>query len=140
MMMGQISSATSEQAQGVEEISKAMNQLSQVTHQTTSISKQALATAGQLGKEARNLGEMIRSLFDLIRGKMKVNEAEPRVVEENPIAAHSEFAPKVLPLPLSRRNRSSPLSREGLREEGGHRISALAREVPSKDDPRFEDV
>jgi methyl-accepting chemotaxis protein len=71
-MVGEVSTASREQAQGVAEINKAMNQLDQVTQQNTAISQNAATAAEQLSAQAEQLRQMVHDLFVVINGTSDV--------------------------------------------------------------------
>jgi methyl-accepting chemotaxis protein len=149
-MVGEISSASQEQAQGVSEINKAMNQLDQVTQQNTGIAQSAASSAEQLNAQANQLRQMVRDLFMVVNGTDR-DTTETDSVAENPNdqggPAHAvprERNSTVVTLQKARADRAaaraakaaSPATSRPLKTAAG----AEPRSIPSKDDPRFEDV
>ena len=141
-MVGEISSASQEQAQGVSEINKAMNQLDQVTQQNTAIAQNAATSAEQLSAQAKQLRQMVRDLFIVINGTADSSQksfadgdSSPR---EQPNQSGPSSSAKVIPIG---RKRPGPRSTAiPLKMAAGAESSHGASHVPSRDDPRFEDV
>lgn len=140
-MVGEISSASQEQAQGVAEINKAMNQLDQVTQQNSAISQSTASSAEALSSQAEQLRQMVRDLFFVINGSLDGaqvasggadSSSAPREgQEENVVPIAKKRAPKS-------KQADSPKAREHKDAVGASDLVNI--EVPSKDDPRFEDV
>lgn len=66
--MGQVSSATQEQATGISEINKAMNQLERVTQTNSSASTEAAASAEGLAGRSQVLNKIVVEMQSVIRG------------------------------------------------------------------------
>ena len=66
--VSEISIASQEQAQGIQEINKAIAQLDQVGHQNTSASEQASATAQDLNQQVHSLRSMVKLLNETLLG------------------------------------------------------------------------
>ncbi len=71
--MSQIESASTEEAQGVKEISNAMNNLDKVTHQNTSASQKASNLSMELSRNADSLTKLVGLLEIEVHGKKKKN-------------------------------------------------------------------
>jgi methyl-accepting chemotaxis protein len=67
-MVQEISTASNEQAQGVQEITKAMSQLDQVTHRNSSASQKSSEAASQLSGQAVELKALVAALTLQVRG------------------------------------------------------------------------
>ena len=80
-MSAEISSASLEQAQGVQEITKAITQLDQVTHQNTANSAESANAAESLSIQAIQLNALIQTLSHTIEG----GKQQPDVVETTSI-------------------------------------------------------
>jgi hypothetical protein len=99
-----------------------MNQLHQVTQENSSISQSTASSAQSLSTQAEELRHMVRDLFFVIHGSIDGNSvANFLSVNESPQAIASPEEPLV--------------QREVVRASKSTNF-----EVPSKDDPRFEDV
>jgi methyl-accepting chemotaxis protein len=75
-MVQEISTASHEQAQGVEEITKAMSQLDQVTHRNSSASQKSSEAAHQLSGQAVELKALVAALTFQVRGGIEDQGAE----------------------------------------------------------------
>lgn len=139
-MVGEIATASKEQAQGVQEITKAMGQMDQVTQQNASAAQQSASAAEQLTGQAAILHDMVETLLATVNG---ANSGAPRPQHTQAVAANRKAtAPKgknnVVPL----RKKNAHLSRSGAAEGGSAAVKkAVGTEmVPSENDPRFEDA
>ncbi|MDM0236318.1 methyl-accepting chemotaxis protein, partial [Variovorax sp. J2R1-6] len=82
---GEISAASHEQTQGIEQINQAITQMDQVTQQNAALVEEAAAAAASLQDQAGSLSQVV-SVFTLQGG----NEAAPRVLRRvAPTAAAS---------------------------------------------------
>ena len=68
-MVGEITVASQEQAQGVTEITKAMAELDQTTQQNAGVSQQAAASSTQLSSQAELLNSLVSDMLNLVHGK-----------------------------------------------------------------------
>ncbi|MAX67584.1 MAG: hypothetical protein CME66_11665 [Halobacteriovoraceae bacterium] len=71
-MIEEIAIASVEQAQGIQEISKAMSELDQVTKQNSMIAHETSLSTQSLNKQAKSLKDISISLTDLITGQKEV--------------------------------------------------------------------
>lgn len=164
-MVEEISSANQEQSQGITEIGRAMNQLDAATQKNAEIALSASQSAQKLTDQASELRTLLGSLSEIIRGSgaekqgtTTTQSSQSRVPLQAKRALHttpsrpsipsSKSAPtliqsgsaKVIPLrPSSKTEETVPLARAS-----GDGITPPSAEglpgIPSKDDPRFEDV
>ena len=67
-MMDEVSTATSEQSQGIQEITKAMHELDSVTHQNSTASQDAASAATNLSKQAIVLRSGVQDLMTMVKG------------------------------------------------------------------------
>jgi methyl-accepting chemotaxis protein len=81
-MAEQISNASNEQAQGIQEITKAMNQLDQGTHQNAASSEQAATSSEGLSRQAESLRGVVTSLVVAVQGGVPLS-ASSLIVEES---------------------------------------------------------
>ena len=142
-MIGEISSASQEQAQGVSEINKAMNQLDQVTHQNTAIAQSAASAAEELSAQANQLRQMVQDLFVVINGTSSESDSEYQ--EKSPYQQpqrRTEQQTNIVQLNSARSNPKQSQNRNSrsLKIASGGAHSNSGGILPSKDDPRFEDV
>jgi methyl-accepting chemotaxis protein len=141
-MVGEISSASQEQAQGVSEINKAMNQLDQVTQQNTAIAQSAATSAEQLSGQANHLRGMVQDLFILIAGTAGSQGAILREPGQGPSVQSEHKSPNVISLKNVRKNLSlrSADQSNSMSLAAGAEHTHVGNSLPSKNDPRFEDV
>jgi methyl-accepting chemotaxis protein len=134
-IIGEISTASQEQAQGVQEINKAMTQLDQVTQQNAAAAQQASSAGESLMSQTTELEVMVASLRDLVNGQGgSASHAAPAPrarAEHKPSPAKTEkkAESKVIAMPTRSR---APKKAE--------KMAVGQTSTPSEHDPRFEDV
>ena len=118
----EISTAIREQAQGVEEVSKAMNLLSQTTHSISAVSENTLSAAKNLLTHSKSLGGTIVNLrkMALGQGDGQTLPSLPAAVKPVENLIHANFEKPTLA--------SEPS------------MKMAVGDIPRHDDPRFEDV
>jgi len=57
--MGEISSASDEQSNGIEEVNRALSEMDSVTQHNAALVEEAAAEAGSLEEQARRLNEVV---------------------------------------------------------------------------------
>ena len=129
-MSDEISVACQEQAQGVNEITKAMGQLDQVTQTNTATSQEAAASAEELSAQAQALRGVITLLVDTIKGSNKTN-------------TQVEYKAPTIVKNHSLKNNVIPLKVKSAPSISNHK--PLAKAVgfdsrPAENDPRFEEI
>lgn len=137
-MSEEISVACQEQAQGVQEITKAMGQLDQVTQTNAATSEEAAQAAEELSAQAESLRAMVHVLVETIKG------ANHNGTTSAPVVAHSVKASahpskresaKVLPMKKTVATVKHPTTAKSVPMK---KVSGDA--VPSHSDSRFEEV
>lgn len=133
VMIGEITTASQEQSQGVTEISKAMNQLDQVTHKHATVTHQSAASAKELSAQADSLRSLVGTLETAVRGTRISKTSETVVVGKAP--KKGLFARgNIIPF-------RSPKKEESKTEAASSPApKAIAQEVPSHEDPRFVEI
>ena len=91
-MVNAIASASQEQAQGIQEITKAITQIDQVTQINTSSASDSANAAGNLSNHAEILSSLVDQLMNTIEGE-KVLEKSKKVVMER--GSHIENLVKI---------------------------------------------
>ncbi|WP_291515786.1 methyl-accepting chemotaxis protein [Bdellovibrio sp. ArHS] len=91
----EISSASTEQSNGIGQISKAMNQLDQVTQVNAASSEEAAASAEELSAQAESLKNVISTLVEVIKGKTHEESPMGKASLETPRASRSKMATPV---------------------------------------------
>ncbi|RYZ77294.1 MAG: hypothetical protein EOP05_02320, partial [Proteobacteria bacterium] len=129
-LMTEIATASSEQSQGVQEITRAMAQLDQVTQQNAVASQDSANASEQLSNEAEELREIIEQLNRTVQGDHGVMEAttssrKPKQTVTRGKTLEFKRAPA----------KTKSLSRgQELKKASGD------AHFPAENDPRFEDV
>ena len=70
-LVAQISTASTEQSQGIEQINTAVNQMDKVTQSNASTAQESAAAAGELRVQAGKVNEMVASLSKLVGSQAK---------------------------------------------------------------------
>lgn len=137
-MVGEISTACQEQAQGVQEITKAINQLDQVTQTNASTSEEAASAAEELSAQSDSLRSMVNLLVETIKGRRGNSAVIQPSTSHKPAASATKKASVqtnvVKTIPFRSQHKVSvhpPLKKASGYENGT---------IPSENDPRFEEV
>ncbi|TNC99789.1 MAG: methyl-accepting chemotaxis protein [Gallionellaceae bacterium] len=77
-IMGEITAASSEQSQGIEQVNQAITQMDDVTQQNAALVEQAAAAAGLLEEQAQSLSEMMGTFKLVIETSSTMVAALPR--------------------------------------------------------------
>lgn len=128
-MAGEISTATSEQARGIQEITKAMAQLDQVTQQNAATSEEAASSAEELSAQAESLKSVVNVLIQTIKG------GSDATIQHHHVATPKRHEPKteVINKVVHMKPKSSP-------EATTFKKAAGDDSTPAYDDTRFKDV
>ena len=103
----EISAASQEQANGIEQISKAMNHLDQAIQTNASSSEEVASSAEEMSSQSVSLKEMVNSLRQFVNGSNVVTQSEVRAKATNqrsgsllkmPSSQAKGDARKILPL------------------------------------------
>lgn len=70
-LVTEISAATNEQAQGVDQVNTAVAQMDKVTQSNASSAEESASSAGELSSQADRLKEMVEDLLSLVEGGKK---------------------------------------------------------------------
>lgn len=136
-MAGEISTASEEQARGVQEINRAMTQLDQVTQTNAATSEEAASAAEELSAQAQALQGLVRDLTVTVQGRDQGAGAPPAMRAEGPVAV-AERKP-------GKKGQVVHLKARGA-EPGGSQAAAVMKKAagdettPSYDDDRFKDI
>jgi methyl-accepting chemotaxis protein len=154
-MSSEISTACNEQAQGIQEITKAMAQLDQVTQQNATASQQSAGAAEQLTLQSKTLHGIVVSLMSSVNGAnagdgVKAqgprSGATPAVPQKTSASAENiiPFKKKAQlkkPVPAQKLSQVMPAARSAKAVGGSSNAGANPElSIPSENDPRFEDV
>ncbi len=155
-MVTEISGATRQQSQGIQEINKAMSQLDQATQQNSGISQTGASAAIQLTAQSEQLEKLVVELHSAVFGGHSGQPASPSVEPEPEIQTEHKVEPsrvqasepkvlvevkpepKVEPVLTRTERKASPEPRSKTAQVTKTVDPGLG--VPSADDPRFEDL
>jgi methyl-accepting chemotaxis protein len=158
-MVGEIAVASTEQAQGVNEVTKAMQQLDEITHQNSLAAKKSAVISKTLKDQAWSLKDRVFQLEIEILGK----SSNGKQIENNDDDTYEHEVESAAPsnvIPISESfssesedgeyeetefNSSITLSEheiEKVNEEiqDGLKVAGSDALIPSENDPRFEDL
>ncbi|MBG59001.1 MAG: hypothetical protein CMJ16_00940 [Peredibacter sp.] len=106
MAIEEIATASVEQSQGIQEISKAMDQLNAVTSQNSDIAKKVSNGTNQLNQQAEKLSFVSMNLNKMVYGKKEKinesNEVKEQISDDNKVIKFEQRKPvkKEAPLPV----------------------------------------
>jgi methyl-accepting chemotaxis protein len=129
-MISEITNASKEQAQGVQEINKAISQLDQVTQQNSSVAQQSATQADHLNSEAHSLSNAVVQLVQFLEGVQSGNSH----TEENHIDENHGSGQVVS---LSPKRKAQKPSTDGTHSSMKKAVGSSS--VPSANDPHFEE-
>ncbi len=140
-MVNEIATASQEQAQGVQEITKAMGQLDQVTQENAASSQQAASAGDELNNQAAALHNSVSHLLKMVQGgEYKGNEVQVKPAIKVPAASASSDAHQLIQF---KKRPTASVAKKATRvpsKFGNQKIAVGSDVVPSEDDPRFKDV
>ena len=146
-MMTEITGATRQQNQGIQEINKAMSQLDQATQQNSVIAQTGASGAVQLTTEAEQLSRLVNELQSAVFGEvLERTSSEPANVLKTVLKTEPKSEPKPEPQPEPKVEPKLTPSREAATKAEPAPASRATKAVdpglgvPSADDPRFEDL
>jgi methyl-accepting chemotaxis protein len=122
-MVTEITVASHEQSQGVNEITKAMNELDQTTHANATTSQQVSGYANSLSDESTHMNEMVTALVGVVLGEGSSKE----------VSREKHSAPKVVALRRETKAHENEPPATKLKKASGDMM-------PDSNDPRFKDV
>jgi methyl-accepting chemotaxis protein len=129
-MNTEITHASKEQAQGIQEINKAISQLDQVTQQNSAVAQQSSTQAEQLSAEALLLADAVKKLVAFVEGG-GISHEDPLVGREKMMAG------KVVPL-VKRSPKPHFEASQGPRETL-KKVASGGSKTPSSTDHNFEE-
>jgi methyl-accepting chemotaxis protein len=100
-IMGEITAATSEQAQGIAEVNTAVNQLDQMTQQNAALVEQSAAAASSMKDQAHRLAEVVASFKLSASATAPAAVARVRPRPAAPVLKQA-FAKTALPVPKAK--------------------------------------
>jgi len=92
-LVGEITSASKEQAQGFSQVTSAITQMDNVTQQNAATAEQSAAAAEQLNGQAESMIEMITGLQKIVQGGSNNRAVSQKIVTEEKSSKQAEIAP-----------------------------------------------
>lgn len=145
-MIGEISVASNEQATGINSISGVMSGLDQATQQNAGTSQEAAAAASKLSGQVKALKNAAEELMKVVNGGATATPVRPvakkklfsfpkrkKVAKKAPAPAPKAKVVELRPAPTA--PKAEVATKAPLKKASGG-----FDEVPSEDDPRFEEV
>lgn len=141
-MSTDISAASGEQAQGIQEISKAMSQLDEVTQHNASASEQAAGSAQMLSAQSEVLKGLVGELIGILDGTKsaglsnhhsfhhEASSQAPLVTNLQQVDEDDSGFEDIVEL-KTRKNTTSPTALKS---------TQYSDEIPDYDDPRFKEI
>ena len=136
-MITEITHASKEQAQGIQEINKAISQLDQVTQQNSAVAQQSSTQAEQLNAEALSLADAVKKLVVFTEG---VNATQGG--QHSDLSHRDSEKGKVVPLVkrLQKQNAEGPQQSSHSPKRTEKKVAAAGgSRTPSSSDPNFEE-
>ncbi len=124
-LVNEIATAATEQARGVDEITKAMHQLDEVTQTNTRMSSETNAHASSLSDQAGNLQRVVKQIESEVMGGAASKPSDSSPKPSNVL----QFPAQPSPAPQVRRKKAV-----------GENDLAESNQTPTENDPRFEDA
>ena len=92
-LVAEISAATNEQAQGIEQVNNAVSQMEQITQSTAANSEEAASASEELSAQAKELNEMVSVLDTVVggsaaHGKVNTRKLLPQQQDSSKSTAH----------------------------------------------------
>ncbi len=88
-LMAEVTAASQEQTQGLEQVNKAIVQMENITQQNATNAEESAATSGELSIQAQNLRKITQQLSQLVNGKEKRSEELVNNYHNNLISTQS---------------------------------------------------
>lgn len=138
-MANEIATACHEQAIGVQEITKAMNQLDQVTQTNAATSEESASAAQELSSQADALQSAVGVLVVTIRGEGA--QTEQKTSYRSPVSSKKTASPRA---PAHADNvvsiKKAKPAGKATDSRGKKALGFEVDNIPSENDPRFEEV
>ncbi len=132
VMVDEISTAAQEQAQGIAEITRAINQLDQVTHSNAITSQQTASSAIQLDAQTTSTLSLIDELHDVVHAR-HIHIKKPSAKTSASKSSTTKKSATIYEIP-----RRQTIERQKIKTSKLP-LASGGEEIPSQDDPRFED-
>lgn len=145
-MVGEISVASQEQAQGVAEINKAIAQLDQVTHQNAKIASETAGFSNTITDKSARLKKVVTELRGIIYGRNAKSKSDVKKFTDM-TGGNAPALEPLVPTTESRGAEVLPFGRKAVKiANDGPEVKSVAamkttdQTVPKGTDPRFVDL
>lgn len=139
-MMDEISGASQEQAEGINNITTAMNELDEATHSNSSVASETESYAKTLQREANNLNQVVLTLREELLGSKSSSDQKAKPQAKATVNIIKK-APQKTP------DASAFENVKGLFESAPKKVQVTevksnspSNQVPTEKDPRFKEV
>jgi len=110
-LVQEIAAASSEQAQGIEQVNKAVSEMDKVVQQVAANAEESAGTSEEMSAQAEQMKSIVNGLLSLIGGRSKADKKFAEPVAESALADHGEA--KSVP------KTENPIAREKASSETG---------------------
>ena len=93
-LVGEIATASSEQAQGIEQVNIAVTEMDKVTQQNAANAEESAAASEELNAQAEELKAFVNELAAMVGGASATSPDRSRVIRRSSIAGHGDNAQK----------------------------------------------
>jgi methyl-accepting chemotaxis protein len=129
-LVSEITAATNEQAQGVDQVNTAIAQMDKVTQQNAATAEESASSAEELSSQAEQLNSMVANLIELIEGTRKRYRSQKGA---------SQPAQKTIRVVknTSGQNRKIAQQTPSRMDKGGVKMLSSSEVIPLEDDGEF---
>ncbi len=135
-LISEIAAASREQAEGINQVTKAVTQMDQVTQQNSAYSEETASSSEELSSQAENLKDIVNTLVEIVGGR---NEQEMKFARQQ---AHKQAATKkAAPAPKRQTQTILPNKNDGQEKALEKMASKMvsAKEVIPLDEDEFKE-
>jgi methyl-accepting chemotaxis protein len=141
-LVGEITAASNEQAQGIDQINRAVTEMDKVTQQNAANAEESAAASEQMNAQAETMKDMVGALVAMVGGAGKDGGRTKRAVAKAPQAPGAEFKPVRRALPLVQRYAQGSNGHEHGKslvavKAGGREVNP--KEIVPLEDKHFDD-
>ncbi len=95
-LINEISAASKEQAQGIDQINTAVAQMDKVTQANASNAEESASASEELSAQAKELSDMVKELVTIVEGRAVHNQSAVRSVSTSASAPYCSSGPKTI--------------------------------------------
>jgi methyl-accepting chemotaxis protein len=94
-LVGEIAAASSEQAQGIEQVNIAVTEMDKVTQQNAATAEESASASEELNAQAEEMKSFVADLAAMVGGNAAVSNVRPRTVKRPKIGGHARQTQKM---------------------------------------------